>query len=131
MSLIEVNYETILEIPFIVQIWVQGVFFTEKVNTLCVWNKAFAINEAAVQTLECQPRPFWAREVKHKCRQRVSQPNLLLEILLDLVHHHYSIDALRKAGESVKGFILPIHVLGQVKDCLHYPFEVGDRLCDS
>lgn len=39
------------------------------------------------------------------------QPKLLPEVLVALVQGLHLVDSLRKAGDSVEGLILPIHVV--------------------
>ena len=72
MALIKVDDQTVLKVFIVVKIGEQGIFFAYKVDALNVWNKPFTIDEAAIETIESDPRPFWACKVDNESREWMS-----------------------------------------------------------
>jgi len=129
MTLVEVNNKPVLKVFVVSQVRIKGVFIADKVDAFNIRSKAFTRYKFFVIAIECDPWPFWACKVDNEGRERMSQPDLLLEILLNLVHHHDSVDTLGEASESVKWLILPVHILDYIKYRLHSALKV--RRCFS
>ena len=74
-------------------------------------NEDIAADERAAQEVVGDPVPFGPVEVYGEVGHAVFQPKLLPEVLVALVQGLHLVDSLRKAGDSVEGLILPIHVV--------------------